>query len=202
MHRARTQIEGEYLLEQCWGRAFRTLLSLLLPLLLPLFFGGIAHAVSSGPARAQWLNSQQLLLKLPQGLRASDNTNFVLATSDIEFKKNPARLVLPLVEIRNNSALLSTADVDTATIQELIHHPLKVFITDNANQILASTAIQYAGLLDELFAYDGDDLGLTVQGSQFQLKLWAPTAMAVRLFLYSSSSADPRQPSQVISMNW
>ncbi len=185
------------MLEQCWGRAFGTMLILL----FSLFLSGIAQG-GGGPARAQWLNSQQLLLKLPQGLRTSDNTSFILATSDVDLKKNPNRIALPLVEIRNNSALLSTASVGSVMIQELIHHPLKIFITDNKEQILDATAIQYAGLLDELYTYSGDDLGVTVKGSQFQLKLWAPTALAVRVFIYSSSSSDPRQPSQIIPMNW
>ncbi|MDG0817225.1 alpha-1,6-glucosidase domain-containing protein [Bdellovibrio svalbardensis] len=173
----------------------------MLILFFPLFISGIAHG-RGGPARAQWLNSQQLLLKLPQGLRATDSTNFVLATGDISLQKNPNKITLPLLEIRNNYALLSSAGVDRATIQELLHHPLKVFVTDNTNQVLDSTAIQYAGLLDEIYAYQGEDLGLTVQGSQMQLKLWAPTALAVRLFLYSSSASDAHQPSQILPMNW
>lgn len=185
------------MLKPRWEQVFRTLLILI----FPLSFSDIAYG-GSGPARAQWLNSQQLLLKLPDGLHASDSTSFVLATTELELKNNPHQITLPLIDITNNFARLSTANIDIAVIKELLHRSVKVFTVDNAKRILDSTAIQSAGILDELYAYNGNDLGLTIQGSQFQLKLWAPTAMAVRLFIFSSNTADTRQPSQIIPMTW
>ncbi|WP_246845709.1 alpha-1,6-glucosidase domain-containing protein [Bdellovibrio sp. ZAP7] len=146
-------------------------------------------ASAASPARAQWLSSQKMLVKLPQGLRVADNMIFQLANSDINFRDVPRTYPLPVLQRQDNYAVVSTAGLNRQMIEDLIHRPLKVFVTNDQNQLLDSTAIQYAGLLDELYAYRGNDLGVTNQGSQFQLKLWAPTAFSVRVALFASPTA-------------
>ncbi|MBO9668470.1 MAG: hypothetical protein J7501_16855, partial [Bdellovibrio sp.] len=177
-------------------RAYRAFPSLVM-IVISLFVFSKANA---GPARAQWLSSQQLLIKLPQGLRVADNMQFQLANSEVTFAKSPKTYVLPLLQKQDNFALVSTATLGRATIEELIHRPLKIFVTNEKGQLLDSTAIQYAGLLDELYAYLGNDLGMTTRNGQFQLKLWAPTAFNVRLALYSSPTANEITPDKIFPM--
>lgn len=167
-------------------------------MLITLFV--FAKPVFAGPMRAQWLNSRQLLVKLSQGLRVADNMSFVLANSEVSFKNNPLNFSLPVIEAHDNYALLSTANIKPSDINELIRRPLKVYTINSNQQLLDATAIQYAGLLDDLYFYDGKDLGVSLQGSQWQLKLWAPTAMSVRVFLYRSGNSQNTSPEQIYNM--
>lgn len=72
-----------------------------------------------------------------------------------------------------------------------------VVVARSGGSIVATTAVQRAGALDENYAYSGDDLGITWSGSTPTLKLWAPSARNVRLHLYPDSSS---AASQIISM--
>lgn len=46
-----------------------------------------------------------------------------------------------------------------------------------------------AELIDSAFYYDGNDLGLTLNGTSASFKCWAPTASNVRLLLFKDSAA-------------
>ena len=181
------------MLKQAGDRVFRFIIVLLVSCL-------VFETAKAGSARAKWINSKTLLVKLTQGLRVADNMVFVLANSDVNFRNNSTSVALPVLENHGTYAVLSTAQIDLATVNELIHRPLKVFITDRNNQLLDSTAIQYAGLLDELYTYDGNDLGVTVEGSNFQLKLWAPTAASVRALIYPAGNTSNAEPAQIFPM--
>ena len=54
------------------------------------------------------------------------------------------------------------------------------------------------GLIDQAFVYDGDDLGLTINGSEATFKCWAPLAQNVELLILDSASA--KEPSKTIEM--
>lgn len=62
--------------------------------------------------------------------------------------------------------------------------PLQV--TYAGKTVTASTGWR---MLDELYAYDGDDLGATYQGGGAVLKLWAPTADNVTVNVYDAGDA-------------
>lgn len=53
-------------------------------------------------------------------------------------------------------------------------------------------------LIDEAFVYEGDDLGLTINGSTATFKCWAPLAQSVELLILDSASAT--DASQTIEM--
>lgn len=147
-------------------------------------------AKATGPARAQWLDSAHMMLKLPQGLSVSSGMHFTLSSGSnpaIQFAQNG--FDLPMVNSSNNYVMLSTAQIDANTIDSLLQQSLKVYTLNSSGQVLDSTAIQYSGILDQLYYYGGNDLGAQVGPNQITLKLWAPTAMQVRVYLYSSSSA-------------
>ena len=53
----------------------------------------------------------------------------------------------------------------------------------NDAAIVDSTSLQIAGVLDDLFYFDGE-LGAQLSGDGIRFRLWAPTARSVRLFVY------------------
>jgi len=54
---------------------------------------------------------------------------------------------------------------------------------DDEQNIISATRVQFAGLLDDLFFYDGD-LGPVYESDSISLKVWAPTARNVNLILF------------------
>ena len=44
-------------------------------------------------------------------------------------------------------------------------------------------------LIDEVFGYDGDDLGLALEGNKATFKVWAPLATEVKLLLFTDASS-------------
>ncbi|BES71027.1 pullulanase-type alpha-1,6-glucosidase [Marinobacter nanhaiticus D15-8W] len=72
------------------------------------------------------------------------------------------------------------------------------------DELMAATRLQIPGVLDELFAYEGQ-LGATVNGSGVDFRVWAPTAKAVNLHVFDAGknatdgypvamTADPDHP--------
>jgi len=62
----------------------------------------------------------------------------------------------------------------------------------------AATALQAAGVLDELLAWDGE-LGVTFEDGAPSFRLWAPTARSVKLLLFDDAQA-ATEPSRVLEM--
>ena len=60
-------------------------------------------------------------------------------------------------------------------------------------EVCSATGVQTYGVIDEGYAYEGDDLGVTFdEGGAPAFKLWAPTAQAVKLQRFASATdADP-----------
>jgi len=167
------------------GSAFRIALLTLCSLL--------SWSIASGnPVRARWVNSQELWVKLPQNLPMESSLRFSLSAD--------SNIKLPVVRTQNGSVLLSTASLSSNAIDDLIRSSLKIVVADASGQVLDSSAIQYSGILDELYAYEGDDLGARFVKNHFEVKLWAPTAQNVRLLLYESSDQAENSPSEVLPM--
>ncbi|MEI7770929.1 MAG: pullulanase-type alpha-1,6-glucosidase, partial [Chloroflexales bacterium] len=83
---------------------------------------------------------------------------------------------------------------DLANVPELLRGRLAVAAYDQGGRQIAATGLQIPGVLDDLFAYDGP-LGVTFDGDTPTLRLWAPTARAVRLLRFADSAPDtPPQP--------
>ncbi len=63
--------------------------------------------------------------------------------------------------------------------------------TDAQNKVVASAALQIAGVLDDRYAAARkvDDLGVTVTANKAAFKLWAPTAARVDVCIYPSGDA-------------
>ncbi len=155
----------------------------------------------AGPARAQWTNAEHLNLKLPKGLSLRSDLHFYISGETVSILKlNSAALELPLVSASSGFVTLSTSQLNPSQIDALIQEPVKIYTANSAGQIVDSTAVQLAGILDDLYAYTGDDLGPLFRANEISLKLWAPTAQRVRLFLYSSAETNSTQPLAILPL--
>jgi pullulanase-type alpha-1,6-glucosidase len=86
-------------------------------------------------------------------------------------------------------------------VPEALKGPLAVEARDAAGALLETTGLQIQGVLDDLYTWDGP-LGITFgagdRGREPTLRLWAPTARAVRLHLFEDP--DPATPATVHAM--
>ena len=75
---------------------------------------------------------------------------------------------------------------DRARVTRALRGQALVVREDEQGRVLAVSALQVAGALDDLYAPAGglDDLGATRTGDGVRLALWAPTAQAVRACVY------------------
>ncbi len=169
-------------------------------IILIMFFIRVAIA---GPARAHWVSSSHILLKLPQGIHVFNGMQFVLAekspSSPLPNATKPS-YILPLIEYHNHIASLSTADLDANLVDQLLQKPMKLFVTNKSGQVLDSTSLHFTGLLNQNYFYDQSDLGVLSTATGFSAKIWAPTAAEVTLHLYPKADSDPQHPEQMLSM--
>ena len=75
---------------------------------------------------------------------------------------------------------------DFKKIPDAIKSQLAIISRDAQGKVVDATGVQIPGVLDALFNYTGP-LGVTFNGTNPTLRLWAPTAKLVKLHLY----ADP-----------
>jgi pullulanase len=76
-----------------------------------------------------------------------------------------------------------------AAVADMLQCQVVVSLSDGDGRLLDATSLQIAGVLDDLYPYDGP-LGVIYEGLTPTLKLWAPTARAVRLHLFTDSQPD------------
>ena len=62
----------------------------------------------------------------------------------------------------------------------------------NDGKIAAVTGLQIAGVLDDLFYFDGE-LGAQFSGDRIRFRLWAPTARSVRIFIFDDPDDADRE---------
>ncbi len=91
--------------------------------------------------------------------------------------------------------------LDSAVVDETLAKALRSQIclaaTDAGGALKYLTGVQSAGVLDDLFPYDGA-LGPSFDGG-VQVRVWAPTAQSVRLLLYGQ--AKDVEPLATVAMN-
>jgi pullulanase len=107
------------------------------------------------------------------------------------FKGALASAAATRFEYVGDGALLAVRDGDLAQLPAL-HRQQLVLVKEAADgTVLASTRLQVAGALDDLYAGAGKvaDLGVSVDQRHTAFKLWAPTAQQVAVCIYDSGSA-------------
>ncbi len=102
----------------------------------------------------------------------------------------PDEIAARFPHLRNAVALQLAAD-DLGFVRIALKGQTAVSAQTADGQILDATGLQIPGVLDDLYAYDGE-LGITWDGDIPTLRVWAPTARLVRLHLFDDSNPNTR----------
>ncbi|XP_014513519.1 pullulanase 1, chloroplastic isoform X1 [Vigna radiata var. radiata] len=130
-------------------------------------------------------------------LIASKNASLTIANGQIqgedlkvELQEDRAGLSANVLEkfphIRGYKAFKLPSTLD---VKPLLKSQLAVAIYDSDDKCRNCTGLQLPGVLDELFSYNGP-LGALFSEEAVSLYLWAPTAQAVRAYIYKDPSGD------------
>jgi pullulanase len=85
-------------------------------------------------------------------------------------------------------AAFKLAANDATNAAELLKGQVAVISRDDTGKVVDATGLQTPGVLDDIYHYDGP-LGATWENNVPTLRLWAPTAHAVAIQLFETSSA-------------
>lgn len=78
-------------------------------------------------------------------------------------------------------------DISKSELDQIIKGPITIVKQDlYSNRMIDQFSLSLTGVLDELYSYDGDKLGLSFDGHNVDFRLWSPTAIRVALHLYRS----------------
>lgn len=153
--------------------------------------------------RAIWINRDTLLWKISGGsgltyaLVYSPDASLELSPEGVENGTEfPLRFVSdkPDVDILRaypylrDYAVFQLTDVDVNQLQEILKGQVAVIARSQSGKAVDATGIQIPGVLDDLYPYDGP-LGITFDEEAPTLRVWAPTAQAVTLFMYDTEKA-------------
>ena len=151
--------------------------------------------------RAIWIDRDTLLWRISGGsgltyaLVYAPEAGLALSPEGIENGSEiPLRFVSdkPDVEILREYPHLREYAVLQVTeaedLEEILKGQLAVIARSQSGKAVDATAVQIAGVLDDLYTYDGP-LGVTFDGDIPTLRLWAPTAQSVTLHTFASATA-------------
>ncbi|MBX2997727.1 MAG: pullulanase-type alpha-1,6-glucosidase [Caldilineaceae bacterium] len=99
-----------------------------------------------------------------------------------------AEIVARFPHLANYAAFTLPADAPNPAL--LVRNQLAVTAITAEGELLDAAGLQIPGVLDDVLAYSGE-LGVVWDDEIPTLKLWAPTAKNVRLFLYGDDDDDP-----------
>ncbi|MFX3625617.1 MAG: pullulanase [Ectobacillus sp.] len=117
--------------------------------------------------------------KLRLGFTMTDGLTADALKNDLVIKdKNGERATIENVTIKDAKTVEVTAALDL--------EKLPLTVTYSGRTVTASNGWR---VLDEMYAYDGDDLGATYQNGNVTLKLWAPKASSVVANFFDKNDA-------------
>ena len=161
-----------------------------------------APAADLGPARAHWVDEDTLLWPAPvkpgarYALHHSPRGSLRLEPRGLAggqtLALHPAGPAPE--EVRRRFPHLASLPAfrieltDQARIRAILKEQLAVSAYARDGQLLDATSVQIAGVIDDLYRYDGP-LGLSFEGKTPTLRLWAPTARSVTLHLADRPAA-------------
>ncbi|WP_053094198.1 pullulanase-type alpha-1,6-glucosidase [Cellvibrio sp. pealriver] len=86
-----------------------------------------------------------------------------------------------------NLAVFKVAAADLARAGDILKQQTAISVNAANGNLLEATALQLAGVLDDVFAYNGN-LGVIYSGAVPSVKLWAPTAQKVTLHVFDDAN--------------
>jgi pullulanase-type alpha-1,6-glucosidase len=152
-------------------------------------------------ARAYWLAEDSIAWDVQKGSRVSlhysEAADLPLTPSEqaadhvIELQRDGVVSGVLAADFPHLSGLplFRLGKKDLAVVPTMLKSQYAAVALDSSDHLVEVTALQPAGVLDELFTYDGD-LGVTFTGDLPEFRLWAPTARSVKLHLFDDSSPD------------
>jgi pullulanase-type alpha-1,6-glucosidase len=81
---------------------------------------------------------------------------------------------------------------DVAKVPDILKGQIAVMAQDKNGKLVDATGVQLPGVLDDLYTYTGP-LGVTFDGDVPTLRVWAPTAKFVTLYLFDNATASDAQ---------
>ncbi|KAF7820192.1 pullulanase 1, chloroplastic [Senna tora] len=161
-------------------------------------------------SRAHWVSKSLIAWNVDIGdcvcyLLASRDASLSIANNeiqgeDVKIKLEEDRAGLPtnVVEkfphIGDYKALKLPTDLD---VKHLLKCQLAVVIYDSDEKCRNCTGLQLPGVIDEFFSYNGP-LGALFSEDSVSLYLWAPTAQAIRAYIYGDSTGG--NPIQIVQL--
>ncbi len=115
--------------------------------------------------------------------------NGITGGEAIELTLNPMGLPDAIKQKFPHLALrpaLNIAPDDLSLVPDILKGQIAVSATDAEGNLVDATGLQIPGVLDDLYTYDGE-LGVAWEGDVPVIRLWAPTARAVKLYLFSNA---------------
>ena len=82
-----------------------------------------------------------------------------------------------------------TVDGDMAQKVAALQGEMVAVAFDDGGTPVKSTYVQFGGVLDDMYAYDGE-LGAIKTDAGYQLRVWAPTALSVKLHVFDASKTE------------
>lgn len=133
-------------------------------------------------ARAYWITRDTILYESALLEKAS----LTLAGQSLSFDPaGPGEAIRQKYPHLKNYAAYHLPLAMQSKAQEMLKSSLIVALRDADGRLTDSTGLQIAGVLDDIYPYDGP-LGITFEDRTPTLRVWAPTAGAVKLHLCSS----------------
>jgi pullulanase len=102
-----------------------------------------------------------------------------------------SQLIVDKFPFLKNATALKISEGHPAGIPGLLKGQL-VLAKMNEEAIAEATSLQIAGVLDDLFYFDGE-LGAQRSEERIRFRLWAPTARSVRLFVYHAPDDEGKE---------
>lgn len=148
---------------------------------------GLAPAQAGPSPQAHWLSEKQIQLHYAS-FRPSEDIRFELISDSPLLS-----IQLPLLSHRGNLWNLSTEELP-GTLNEWARRPLWIRILNSTGSEQFRTTVRLTGLLDQYFFDPRRNIGLRWQNaSQFELRLWAPTAIQVALVVFDDAQTAQSQ---------
>ena len=151
--------------------------------------------------RAIWISKDTILWKISGG---SGLKYALIYSADAKLELSPEGILngtsvpltfvsdKPSVEILREYPHLRDYAVfkvtDTSNLANILKGQVAVVARSQAGKDVDATGVQIPGALDDLYPYDGP-LGVTFDGAVPTLRVWAPTAQSVTVFMYDSEKA-------------
>ena len=162
-------------------------------------------------AKAYWVTSDTILTRLDPA-----NTNFALyydanATLELTGEGMSGGTAIPLAIDPDapdetiaakfphlaNMTVLKIPAASAEAVPNILRGQFALAATDRAGEPVEATGLQIAGVLDDLYSYDGE-LGVSWDGDVPTVRVWAPTAQTTDLLVFDD--AQPRTDPEVVAM--